>query len=223
MRKKATRGPVIAVYGHGCEAVGEGRALSANATNARQARLLHAGAALVLCAGIAYGAEDVAVTATRQGSAIAIDARATLRASLEVIWQTVTDYDHLADFVPGMETSRVIERHGNVAIVEQAGRMTFLFFAYPIQVVVRSEEHYPLQIRARLLSGNLKQLVGAYRIDPVEGADDRSVLRWSGLIEADTPLPLFITVPIVRANVKDQFLGLIREIERRERARPRPG
>ena len=29
-------------------------------------------------------------------------ARATLRAPLDVIWQTLTDYDHLAEFIPAL-------------------------------------------------------------------------------------------------------------------------
>ena len=179
-------------------------------------------AALVLCAGIAHGAEQISVSAARQGSAVAIRARATLRAPLDVIWQTLTDYDHLAEFIPGIAKSRVTDRRGDVAIVEQAGGVPFLFFTYPVHVVVRSEERRPWAIQVRLLSGNLRQLDGGYRIEPVAGRDDAYVLRWSGVIEADTPLPLFITVPLTRANVRDQFLAMVREIERRERARMRP-
>ena len=175
--------------------------------------------AMLLCAGIACGADQVSVDAVRQGSAVAVRARATLRAPLDVIWQTLTDYDHLAEFIPGIRKSQVVDRHGNATIVEQAGRAAFLFFTYPIQVVVRSEEHHPWAIRVRVLTGNLKQLDGGYRIERIEGTDDRFVLRWSGIIEPDTPLPLFITVPLVRANLQDQFLAMIVEIERREALR----
>lgn len=177
------------------------------------------GPALLLCAGIGYGADQVSVNAVRQGSAVAVRARATLRAPLDVIWQTLTDYDHFAEFIPGIRKSQVINRHGNTTIVEQAGRAGFLFFTYPIQVVVRSEEYHPWAIRVRVLTGNLKQLDGGYRIERIEGTDERFVLRWSGIIEPDTPLPLFITVPLVRANLQDQFLAMILEIERREAMR----
>ena len=179
--------------------------------------------AWALCTSFAHGADEVSVSATRHGSAVAVQARATLGAPLGVIWGALTDYDNLSKFIPGIDKSRVTARKGTIVTVEQTGYASFLFFDYPIQVLVRSEEHYPSAIRVRLLSGNLRQLDGGYRIESVEGRDDRYVLHWSGIIEPDTVLPLFITVPLMRTNVRDQFLAMIREIERRERARGHTG
>src|SRR5258705_4623675 len=90
--------------------------------------------ALLICTlwtGVAIGAEQVTVEASRHGTAVAIKARATIKAPYALIWQTLTDYDHLAEFIPGMATSRVIERRGNTAMVEQTGEAAFLFFTYP--------------------------------------------------------------------------------------------
>ena len=41
------------------------------------------------------------------------------------------------------------------------------------------------------------------------------MLQWRGTIEPDISLPLFITAPGLRQIVADQFLGMIKEIERR--------
>lgn len=166
-------------------------------------------------AGAAHSAQDVAIDARIKGNALAIDARATLRTSLPLIWRTLTDYDHLADFIPGMNKSRVLERRGARVIVEQTGEAKVLIFSYPIAVVVESEEHYPITIGVRVLTGNLRQLAGAYRIERVSGAYDQFVLRWRGIIEPDIALPLFITAPGLRETVAEQFFGMIREIERR--------
>jgi ribosome-associated toxin RatA of RatAB toxin-antitoxin module len=163
----------------------------------------------------AWSAQDVAVDAEVQGNALAINAHATIRAPLPLIWHTLTDYDHLAEFIPGMKKSRVVERRGSTAIVEQIGEASVLVFRYPIAVVVQSDEHYPATIGVRVLYGNLKQLAGAYRIEDVFGTRDEFVLRWRGVIEPDIPLPVFIIAPGLRDSVTDQFLGMIREIERR--------
>ena len=74
------------------------------------------GALLILTAlvGAAIGAEQVSVEASRHGTAVAIKARATIKAPYTLIWQTLTDYDHL-EFIPGMAKSHVIERRGNTA------------------------------------------------------------------------------------------------------------
>jgi ribosome-associated toxin RatA of RatAB toxin-antitoxin module len=170
-------------------------------------------------AGFARGAEDVGVDAKLQGDALAISAHAAIRAPLQLIWQTLTDYDHLAEFIPGMETSHAIERRGNTAIVEQSGEARVLMFRYPIAVTVESDEHYPSTIVVKLLAGNLRQLRGAYRIAAVPGARDEFVLRWRGIIAPDIFLPSFLTLPGLRESVEVQFLGMVREIERRQRLR----
>jgi hypothetical protein len=174
-----------------------------------------AAAGFTIAVHAAVGAQDVAVDAERQGNALLVSAHATIRAPLPVIWRTLTDYDHLADFIPGMKQSRVLERRGSKAIVEQVGEASVLIFHYPIAVVVQSDEHYPTAIGVRVLTGNLRQLAGAYRIEAVNGARDEFVLRWRGIIEPDIFLPLFITAPGLRETVADQFLGMVREIERR--------
>jgi uncharacterized membrane protein len=57
-----------------------------------------------------HSAQNLAVEAQLQGKALAISARATIHAPLPLIWRTLTDYDHLAEFIPGMKSSRVLER-----------------------------------------------------------------------------------------------------------------
>ncbi len=179
-------------------------------------------AALALAATMTFdaasAADNIAVTAKREGDGLAIVAHATIHAPLAVIWRTLTDYDHLADFIPGMKQSRVLWRRGNRAAVEQIGEASFLLFHYPISVVVESDEHYPARIGVRVLSGNLRRLAGAYRIDGVAGARDEYRLQWRGIIEPDIPLPLFLTAYGLRESVADQFLGMVNEIERRREA-----
>ena len=165
------------------------------------------------------GAEQMSIEASSQGTAVAIVARATIKAPYALIWQTLTDYDHLSEFIPGMVKSRVIERRGSAAIVEQTGKAAIMFFSYPIEVVVESLEKPPTFIGIRVIKGNLKQLDGGYRIEKIGDKDDESVLHWSGLIEPSVPVPLFITVPLMRANISDQFRGMVHEIERRESLR----
>ena len=166
--------------------------------------------------GVAQAAEPVFVHAAGRGSAVEIEARATLRAPHTLIWQTLTDYDHLSDFIPGMLKSQVIDRRGNAAIVEQSGNANILFFNYPIDVVIESLEVPPAFIGVRVLKGNLKQLEGGYRLEKIADTHDEFVLRWSGLIEPSLPVPLFISIRLLRSNIGDQFRGMVREIERRE-------
>jgi hypothetical protein len=172
-------------------------------------------ALLVQGTSACMAADNVTVHADKQGSAVAIEARALLVAPLPLIWATLTDYDRLSSFIPSMHISRVVERRGPAAIVRQLGEAGFLFFTRPIDVVVESLEKPPHVIEIRVLSGNLKKLDGRYRIEPVANTVGHFVLYWSGVIEPEDSLPPLIGVPILRANIGDQFRGMVREIERR--------
>jgi ribosome-associated toxin RatA of RatAB toxin-antitoxin module len=175
------------------------------------------GCALLLCvAAHAYAAEDVAVESTRRDDALEVACRALVEAPLDLVWQTLTDYDRLADFIPGMRSSRVLERHGAEATVAQSGEAGFLFLSFPIEVTLLSTERPPYDLEVRMLKGNLKRLDGAYRIEPLAGG--RVLLRWTGIVEAQSMPPLLGEL-VMRANIEDQFRGMVREIERRAAAR----
>jgi len=171
---------------------------------------------LALAQAVAAGAADAfAVIAEPRGSAVAVDVCATITAPHAVIWSTMTDYGHMSDFVPGMQSSKVTERRGSTAIVEQRGEAGFLIFSYGIDVTVASTEHYPESIEIRVLRGNLKRLDGRYQIDRGD-KEGTWVIRWVGLIEPSLSLPQFLNVRLIRGSIIDQFRGLVDEIERRD-------
>lgn len=165
-------------------------------------------------ASTAGAAEGLSVEATRRDSAVEIRAFALLDASYGTVWSTLTDYNHLTEFIPGMKISRVVERRGDAVVVEQEGEARFLFFSFPIKVTVISTARPPVAIDVRLLKGSLRRLDGGYRLEQI--APGRIALRWIGLIEPDA-LPPLLGMLVMRATIEDQFTGMVREIERRER------
>lgn len=172
-------------------------------------------AALVSAPGKA--AENVSIEALRRDDAIEVTCRALVRAPLELIWGTLTDYDRLPEFIPGIRSSRVLEQRGELKTVHQSGEARFLFLSFPIDVTVASTERPPFDIDVRLLTGNLRKLEGSYRIEPLGG--DLFALHWRGTIAPDAWLPPLVGEMLMRASIEDQFRGMVREIERRESAR----
>lgn len=166
--------------------------------------------------GTAEAAGKVHVDASVTPQGIAVTTRAQIDAAQAVIWQTLTDYDHLAQFIPGMTTSRTLTRCGNSAVVAQTGRAGARLFSYPLDIVVESVEHPSTDVSVRLLSGNLRTYQGGYRLEPVAGAKDSFILSWSGVVEPDIALPGFITGWVLRRAVEDEFRAMLGEIERRQ-------
>ena len=169
-------------------------------------------ALLVNCTGAARAADEVSVESIRRDEALEIVCRAILDAPLDLVWQTLTDYDRLADFIPGMRRSRLVERRGAVAVIEQSGEAGFLFLSFPIDVTLASTEHPPYVLAVSMLKGSLKRLDGAYRIEPRGGG--RILLTWNGIVEA-LSMPPLLGEFVMRSNIDDQFRGMVREIERR--------
>jgi ribosome-associated toxin RatA of RatAB toxin-antitoxin module len=168
---------------------------------------------LALWTAAAGGAEGLSVETTRRGTAVEVRAYALVEAEYGTVWSTLTDYDHLSEFVPGMRSSRVLERRGNTWIVEQRGETRFLFFTHPVEVTVIATARPPHALDVRLLKGNLRRLDGGYRLEPA-GAG-RIGLRWVGVVEPDS-LPPLLGELVMRASIESQFAGMVREIERRE-------
>ncbi len=180
------------------------------------------GAALLVAAGVAHAAEDVSVEAVRRGDSIDVEARATIAAPLELIWRTLSDYEGLPAFIPGMARSVVRQRAGARVVVEQSGEARFLFFSFPIEVQLEVFETPPQRITSRAIAGNLKRMTGRYDIVAVaQGAGvpaPRFQLRYAGSIEPQFELPPLIGVAAMRGMVDDQFVAMVAEIERRAAA-----
>lgn len=173
---------------------------------------------VVLSAGTAYAAEDMAVEATRKGEFIEVRAQASIEAPLSIVWGTLTDYERLPEFIPGLKKSRLISRRGSSVIVEQSGEARFLMFTFPIEVTLEAIEQPRSSIKVRALAGNLRHFEGGYHIEP-ELRSQRINLRWVGTIIPDVSLPPLIGEVVMRMRIEDQFFGMVQEIERREALR----
>ena len=153
------------------------------------------------------------VQAERRGGLIDVRARAVLRAPMTVVWQTLTDYERLPEFIPGIATSRITARRGLVVTVAQTGEARFLFLTVPIAVTLESTELPPHVVEVRRVAGTVAHLQGRYEATPQ--SNGTVLLRWSGSISPDAELPPLIETTLVRLLIRDQFAGMVQEIERR--------
>ena len=156
----------------------------------------------------------------RQGDVIEVQAQATIKAQMQVVWATLTDYERLPDFIPGLKKSRIIAREGATTTIEQSGVAEFLFLVVPIDVTLESTERAPHFIDVRRVAGTLRQLQGRYETIAMP-QPGHVLLRWTGSIEPENRLPPLVGESILRQSLLSQFTGMVREIERREALRPR--
>ena len=163
-------------------------------------------------------AADVTVHTSRDGDTFYVEATAELAADVKLIWQVLTDYDGLAQFIPGLNSSRVVSRSDNHVIIDQKGDSGLLFFTLPVEVRLEAEEFPYRTITSRAVTGNFKEMRNAYQLE-TSGTNVR--LTYRGSMTPDFSVPLLIGTLAVRRNVERQFGAMVDEIERRSR-QPRP-
>ncbi|MBE9076860.1 cyclase [Romeria aff. gracilis LEGE 07310] len=92
----------------------------------------------------------------------------TIPQPLEQVWQVLTDYDRLADFIPNLTTSRRLPHPEGGIRLEQIGAQCFLNIKFCARVVIDMSESFPKELSFSLVSGDFKAFDGAWRLSPAE-------------------------------------------------------
>jgi len=157
-------------------------------------------------------AQDVSVRTFRAGESFEIEGRAELRVARELVWQVVTDYERLPEFIPGLLASQVLSRTRDSLVLAQRGELRFLFFTFPIEVKLQVEEQPFGSVVSKAIGGNVRAMRGRYDLVTTTAGTE---FIYHGSISADLGLPAFIVEPLVRAHAQAQFSAMVREILRR--------
>ena len=152
------------------------------------------------------------VSIERDADTIRIDARLRVDVHHHIAWQVLTDYDHLARFVPGLTSSRIVSEPGAPLQLKQTGQSGFLWLTLPIEVVVRIEE-IPLEaIRFTAVSGTLKSKSGEWRI---EAQGNTTLLIYRASIVPGFWIPPVIGTAMMGQDVRGKLVGVANEMTRR--------
>lgn len=167
---------------------------------------------LVFGAGTAAGTDTAVV---RQGSTFQVRATIEAGASIELCYAVLTDFDRLAEFIPGMQSSRIISPPGEPLRLRQVGRTELPLSERSFDVTLAVELDPPREITFHRVAGNLQRMQGRWR---VTGDDTRCTIDYQADIEPGIWVPPLIGPLLIRSQVARQIEGLESEIERRAHA-----
>lgn len=105
--------------------------------------------------------------------------RILVTSSRDTAWQVLTDYDSFENFLPNVDSSRLLETDGDRKIFEQINTIKTLIFRTEAQFRIAVTESYPQQIDFEAISGDLKTLKGSWLLElvsPYPSAPPDSVL-----------------------------------------------
>ncbi|MBD2464414.1 SRPBCC family protein [Oscillatoria sp. FACHB-1407] len=85
---------------------------------------------------------------------------------VETVWNILTDYEHLADFIPNLAKSRRIEHPQGGIRLEQVGSQSFFKLKFCARVILDMVEKFPDQLDFRMVEGDFKEFVGSWLLQP---------------------------------------------------------
>jgi len=133
--------------------------------------------------------------------------------------EVLTDFEHMASFVPNLVSSRIISRTGNVYVIAQQGKAHFGPLSFSFESERRIELHPDGRLISQALSGSTKYLRSELT---VQGAAGGTSLIYHIEVTPERWLPSSFGTSFMRHELAEQFSALAREMERRHKSRRAP-
>lgn len=170
---------------------------------------------LLLVLPLVLGTGNVSAADTevvRRGSSFQVRASIEADASVDLCYAVLADFDRLAEFVPDMQSSRVVSLPGEPLLLRQIGRAKPALSEYTFDVTLAVTVDPPHEITFRRVAGNLRRMEGSWR---VAGDGARCRIDYQADIAPDFWVPPVIGPLLMRGQVARQVEGLESEIVRR--------
>lgn len=143
--------------------------------------------------------------------------RAALRLpyTVEQIWQVLTDYDSLADFIPNLVKSQRIDRPEGGIRLEQVGMQKALMIDFSARVVLDMEEDFPQEIRFEMVEGDFKAFSGAWVLEPLANhRDPQTRLSYTVRILPKLTMPVIAIERRIRSDLPLNLVAIQQRLQR---------
>ena len=164
----------------------------------------------------AQDASDIVVHVKKNGATIIVDVEMMVQAPALATWDVLTDYDHMAQFVANVQSSKITDRKGNTLVVAQKSGTSFGLLKFSFDNVREVELVPHSEIRSNLISGDMKASAFTTRIMSNGGGVTRVVNH--GEFVPTMWVPPVIGTVFLEAETRRQFHELRNEIMRRTTA-----
>jgi len=169
--------------------------------------------------GMAAAADPITVNFQQQGTRLMASGELAVPVSAETAWEVLTDYERVPEFVPGMRISRVVERTGDICMVEQQGEMMANNLRMFYQGVLKIIKEPPDRLSVQFVSGTFRNMQGQWT---VSGKNSPVKLGYQLELDTGTPYPSPIMVAMLQQQVTLWVSSLAAEMERRPPPKPEP-
>ena len=157
--------------------------------------------------------QDIAVSVVRRGEVIDVDVELFVAASPQEVWNVLTDYDHMAEFVSNVSVSKILSHADEKVEVAQTSHLGVGPFEFKFDNVREIELLPPREIRSTVVRGDMATSTFTTRLIP-EGSVTRLVNR--GRFLPGRWIPPIIGTAVLESELRKQFGEYRAEILRRK-------
>lgn len=144
-----------------------------------------------------------------------VDSTGTVAAPLPKVWRILTGYERMAEFVPDMESCKVLSRTGNEVIIEQFGVARFLFMQRSIHLIVRAVEQPMSAIDISLISGDMKHYESRWELVPVPETGGTKII-YRGKLQPNFYVPGLLGSKMIRSDIERMMSAVLARLDRRD-------
>ncbi len=142
-----------------------------------------------------------------------VTASGAVMASPAQVWKILTNYERMPEFVPDLQSTKVVSRNGNEVIVEQLGTARLLFIKRDIRLVVRVTEQPITQIDIALITGDMKQYNCRWNLIPLAETGGTRI-QYTGRLVPNFYVPGILGARMVRGDIEKMMTAVLARLDK---------
>jgi len=131
-----------------------------------------------------------------------------------IAWAVLTDFDHMANWVPNVRESKIVSSDGNVLTIEQQGVAKFGLAQFPYTSVRQMTLDPENSVRAKQTKGSMKRLESVMNVSS-EGNGTR--LNYHLELVPSGLAATVMSKEFLQHEMTEQFTAIVQEMVRRSR------
>ena len=131
-----------------------------------------------------------------------------------VAWAVLTDFDHMASWVPNLRDSKVVATESNIVTIEQRGTAKFGIASFPYVSVRQMTLDPQRTVRAKQIKGSMKRLESLMTLT---SEDNGTRLTYRLQMVPSALASAVLSKDMLEHELTEQFTAIIEEMTRRNR------
>jgi hypothetical protein len=142
----------------------------------------------------------------KQGS-LRLAARLEAACAPQQAWRLLTDYNYLSSYMPNIKESRLLDRNGHQARVQQVAATPLLPLRF--ELILEFNETAPSRLEFRQVAGNLQNFAGYWHLSSYRGG---VLIIYQAAGQHHFPVPDMMMNLVLKYQVENMMQALQQEL-----------